>query len=164
MSEPSTQQPAARSAVGRTKACVVTGPEGGMFPPDYWVVRTAEQQMAATGVDLAAESLVELDSEVCILSWIRDRIQVLADRPDAQSSPVQTIFQKIIVLLDHLADRQASPDTLRDLRLTCAAHSLRVDQPAVSPALLEATRLVLTSLQHFAGEYDVHSEAKPSPV
>ena len=135
-----------------------------MFPPEYWVVRTEGQQTAATGVDFAAKSLVELDNEVCILSWIRNRIQVLADRPDAQSSPVQTIFQKIIVLLGHLADRQASPDTLRELRLTCAAHSLRVDEPAVSPALLEASRLVLTSLQHFAGEYGVHAEAEPSPV
>jgi hypothetical protein len=164
VSEPSTQQPAVRSTIGRTKACVVTGPEGGMFPPHYWVVRAAEQQKAGSGVDLAAKSLVELDNEVCILSWIRDRIRVLADCPDARSSPVQTIFQEIIILLDHLAERQASPDTLRELRLTCAAHSLQVDQPEVSSALLEATRLVLTSLQHFAGEYAVHAEAKPSPA
>jgi hypothetical protein len=164
VSEPTTQQPAVRPAVGRTKACVVTGPEGGMFPPHYWVVRAAGQQKAGSGVDLAAKSLVELDNEVCILPWIRDRIQVLADRPDAQSSSAQTIFQEIIVLLGHLADGQASPDTLRELRLTCAAHSLRVNQPEVSPALLEATRLVLTSLQHFAGEYEAHAEAKPPPL
>jgi hypothetical protein len=162
VSEPSTQQPAAQPAVGRTKACVVTGPEGGMFPPHYWVVRAAGRQKAGSGLDLAAESLVELHSEVCILPWIRDRIQVLADRPDAQSYPVQTIFQEIIVLLGHLADGPASPATLRELRLICAAHSLQVDQPEVSPALLEATRLVLTSLQHFATEYGVHAEAEPS--
>ena len=146
---------------GRTpKAILVGGTLGGIFPPNFLQVALGHETFRELGASLALGTIQVLDEKDCIIALVRRQIDFLLDQPGAQCPTCHQSLIRIRDLLAEIAGGEATGDTLEELKTVCERLKLKggcqLGRQAVNP--------ILTSLQFFPDEYQMHTDNKTCPA
>ena len=142
------------------KAAQTGGPSGGCIPAKYIDVQMDFDNLVAIGSMMGSGGLIVMDEDTCMVDIAKFYLEFTADESCGKCTPCRIGTKRLLDSLTKICEGKGEASDIENIK-EIAEHMKSSSLCALGQS---APNPVLSTLEHFMGEYKAHIEEKKCPA